>query len=62
MRNTVHAWQNGIGLPVSRIRVQIRQGAGNAIEVSASHIPRRWDRTESATRDTVRQAYAPQWS
>jgi hypothetical protein len=54
----MQGWQNGIGPPVFRIRLQIRHGAGNASEASASHIPRKWDRTESATRATVRQAYA----
>ena len=56
-RLSVQAWQNGIALPVSRIWAQIRHGAGSAIEASASHIPRKWDRTESATLGTVGQAY-----
>jgi hypothetical protein len=58
----MQARQNGIGPPVSSIRAQIRHGAGNASEASASHIPRKWDRTESATPATVRQAYAGQRS
>jgi hypothetical protein len=49
--------QNGMGLPVSRTRSHIRQGAGTTSEASASHIPRKWERTEYATRATVRQAY-----
>jgi hypothetical protein len=46
-----------MALPVSRIRAQIRHGAGSTSEASASHIPRKWVRKESATRATVRQAY-----
>jgi hypothetical protein len=58
LRAAVHPEQNGIRLPVSRIWVQILHGAGKASEANASHIPRKWERTESATRVTVRQAYA----
>jgi hypothetical protein len=53
-RLAVQASQKGITLPVSKIRAQIRQGAGSAIEASAAHIPRRLDRTELAIRGTVR--------
>jgi len=57
VRASIQERQNGMALPVSRIRAQIRHGAGKTSEASASHIPRKWDRKESATRATVRQAY-----
>ena len=39
VRAARQSWQNGMGLPESRSRVQIRHGAGNTSEASASHIP-----------------------
>jgi len=53
----MQAWQNGMRLPVSSVRKQIRHGAGTTIEASASHIPRKYDRTELAGWPTVHQAY-----
>ena len=53
-----HAWQNGMRLPVSSIRAQIRHGAGNTSEARASRIPRHCDRTEAPSQATLRQAYA----
>jgi hypothetical protein len=54
---SIHAWQNGIRLPVSSMRLQIRQGAGKTNEASASHIPLIRERIASAAFGTVRQAY-----
>ena len=54
----MHVWQKGIPLPVSNIRVQMRQGAGKMSEASASHIPRKLARRELAARPKVSQAYA----
>jgi hypothetical protein len=43
---------------VSNILAQIRHGAGNTSEASASRIPRNWERTEAENRSTMRQAYS----
>ena len=58
VRAATHAWQNGMRLPVSSIRAQIRQGAGNTSEARASRIPRHWERTEALGQATLPQAYA----
>jgi hypothetical protein len=55
--DSMHSWQNGIRFPVSRMRLQIRQGAGKTSEASASHIPLIPERIASAAFGTVRQAY-----
>jgi hypothetical protein len=57
VRAYMQAWQNGMRLPVSRIRAQIRHGAGRTSEASASPIPRKRERRESAILGTVAQAY-----
>jgi hypothetical protein len=49
------SWQMGMRLPVSSMRVQIRQGAGNTSDASAAHISRTWKRTNSPAPVTVRQ-------
>lgn len=54
----MQARQNGMRLPVSSILAQIRHGAGNTSEASASRIPRNWDRTEADSQPTMRQAYS----
>jgi hypothetical protein len=58
VRASIQSWQNGMALPVSRMRVQIRHGAGRTSDASASHMPRKWERTDLATPATVGQAYA----
>lgn len=50
--------QSGMRLPVSSICVQIRHGAENTSEASASRIPRSCERTVSLTLATVRQDYS----
>jgi hypothetical protein len=54
----MHARQNGMRLPVSSILAQIRHGAGNNNEASASHMPRHGERAEAGSLSTMRQAYS----